>query len=516
MASFLAIFYSVLAASTTWLIGGSGLQMAVEFALLSCFSLLFAFDAAQMLFALLSRPKPVERLTSLAIYPPVALLYTVCDDLVDQCLQDLQAQAYPNLKVFVLDDSADPLSMTRIDHLVNDCDYVLVRRGLRTGFKAGNLNHWLSRWGEQFPYFVIADADSRLPATFVEDMVKFGEHPANRRVAMWQADIAYWNVDSPLTRAMGSLSPVGMWVLHRIGNRLAMVLSWGHNNLCRTAAVSAVGGFDERFVSEDSVTAWRLISGGWDCVLVDVESYEAAPASFATHTRRTVKWARSSIQALRSNPGPLPITVLLQSVLGALQYIAWPFIVLSSLVLICSGSSSMRDASGLVAYTLNPKSWSDSHVMPYAFLAVLDVYFVFGKLPVALRCGVGPRRYFSALFINQCRSFFMVWPLGRALVWSGDHSFTVTDKADLTGAAVRHSPRSDVVACALISAIALCAVWRNPAVVVFGWVWLVPLVATPAVVIWADGFEWRGLSLGESPMIYPAPLIDPVATSHVE
>ena len=128
-----------------------------------------AFNLGVILFALRYRRRhaPAELLRAAAPHvtarPPVAVLYTTCNDFVEASAASCLAQDYPAFTVYLLDDSCDPAWRARVDAFAaaHPGRARVIRRGDRRGFKAGNLNHALARLDE--PLFALADADELLP-----------------------------------------------------------------------------------------------------------------------------------------------------------------------------------------------------------------------------------------------------------------------------------------------------------------------------------------------------------------
>jgi hypothetical protein len=245
------------------------------------------FEIVQMLATILLPEVRLPRLSKLNRHPSVALLYTCRDDVIPGCLERLGDQTYPNLDIFVLDDSVLPESQALVDR----CPYPTVRRRTLEGFKAGNLNHWLAKFGGRYAYFVIFDNDSLAPPEFIEELVRYAEHPANKDIAIFQSKILPWNRKSTFARWMAATGPSNMNTLSSVGNRCGTVLSFGHNNLHRTTMVQQVGGFDEQLTSEDTALTLALSAQRYRCVLIDLVSYDAEPENVFNYRRRAVRWA---------------------------------------------------------------------------------------------------------------------------------------------------------------------------------------------------------------------------------
>jgi membrane glycosyltransferase len=252
----------------------------------------FSYDTVEMLLGLLLRKCLPPKLKSLKEYPPVALLYTVCNDVMPDCLGRLRHQTYPNYDVYILDDSSEPACQNALD----SSGYRVVRRGTRHGFKAGNLNHWLDKCGDRYKYFVIFDSDSKAEGGFIEEMMKYAEHPANNRIAIFQSKIHSWNTDSPFERILGAMAPLRMRIAERVGNRLGTTMSFGHNNLHRTELIQRVGGFTERVTPEDTAVTMTLSEEGFSCKIVDIVSYDTEPSDILRNTRRSVRWGQQTAE----------------------------------------------------------------------------------------------------------------------------------------------------------------------------------------------------------------------------
>ncbi len=100
--------------------------------------------------------------------PPVALLYTTCNDFVEKSALSCVNQQYPSFTVYILDDSSNPAFRSEVDRFAarHPGRVQVVRRPDRRGFKAGNINHALRNVATE-PLFALADADEILPPDFL-------------------------------------------------------------------------------------------------------------------------------------------------------------------------------------------------------------------------------------------------------------------------------------------------------------------------------------------------------------
>ncbi len=201
-----------------------------------------SLEISELTAAFLAHERDLERLNSLDTYPRVAILFLVCDDLVPLALSRLGWQTYPQVDVFILDDSKDP----KVQRSLDGTRFRIVRRGDRTGYKAGNLNNWLWYHGSEYKYFVILDSDSIISDDFAESMVRYAEHPANTDVAIFNSLPMCWNTHLRFPRVLSTLLPLQNWIRMRLANRSPSIFSTGHNNLHRTEAILRVGAFKNK------------------------------------------------------------------------------------------------------------------------------------------------------------------------------------------------------------------------------------------------------------------------------
>jgi Glycosyl transferase family group 2 len=284
--------------------------------------LALAYDMSEALLCLMLPENHLPSLSLLEHYPPVALLYVTCDDFDEEIIRSLAEQDYPNLEIFILDDSQHPESRRVVDGL----GLRVVRRRSRQGYKAGNINNWLFEYGSDYVYFVIADADSMFSRDFVSRMVKVAEHHDNRELAIIESMIYAWNDHHPFVEPLASLTPFQRCRRLRLLNSMSSTFSVGHNNLCRASVLQSIGGFSEEYIGEDYATTIEVLRRApWKCRTASVESYERAPENIAEYARRQSRWAYQTFQLCSLSTRWLSWEAKL-ALLRALHYYAMPII----------------------------------------------------------------------------------------------------------------------------------------------------------------------------------------------
>jgi len=290
-----SIWIATAAAFGLWVVNWTQPVSLAQYALMLIFLFSFAFVFSKRLASLVLPPFRLPALSRLTRQPRVAILYTTMNDVVPDCIRAIR-QTYP-CDVFLLDDSSDPAKRAVVDRLAAETGFRVLRRPERRAFKAGAVNGWLGLHGLAYDYFVLLDADSLLPADWVEHALRYAEHPENADLAIFQGMINIWNTDLPFPRALAPahLLAHDEWERKTAGY-LGAVVCYGHNVMFRTVPVLAIGGFEEGYVSEDFATAVKLADRGHGSAFVPLHSWEALPENVRGFVKRQNKWTRGSME----------------------------------------------------------------------------------------------------------------------------------------------------------------------------------------------------------------------------
>lgn len=283
----------------------------VLFSLYSLAALVVAVELAEVLLALLWRPARVPALSEVPSRRRTAVVMTVCDDWDPFFLARLAPLADAGYAAFVLDDSLSPaLLPAPLAGRVT-----VLRRGGRSGAKAGNLDHWLARHGHGFDHLIVLDADSTVNVDAADALLRAAEHPANARVAVFQAKVApeAARPGTLFSRLLGASLRPRARVLERVHAHLDIVLSAGHNQLVRIEALRRVGGFDRGVSCEDTALTLALAAAGHRTVMVDAWTHDTEPEGIRAYVRRTRRWAAQTVELFRSpwHAAPLRLKLLL-------------------------------------------------------------------------------------------------------------------------------------------------------------------------------------------------------------
>ncbi|XAH24735.1 glucans biosynthesis glucosyltransferase MdoH [Xylophilus sp. GW821-FHT01B05] len=248
-------------------------------------------------------------------------------------------------------------------------------RTRRSHRKAGNVADFCRRWGKDYRYMVVLDADSVMSGDCLSTMVKLME--ANPKAGIIQtATQAIGHVtlharsQQFASRMTGRLFTLGMqfW-------QLGESHYWGHNAIlrvapfmehCALAPIKGTGGMSGGIMSHDFVEAALMRRAGYQVWLVSdlVGSYEQQPPDLLSELQRDRRWCQGNLQNARlmAEPGLHPVHRAM-FVTGALSYLSAPlwlaFLTLGT-ALWLSGSNAAANASvlpselmGLWAFTVS-------------------------------------------------------------------------------------------------------------------------------------------------------------------
>lgn len=209
---------------------------------------------------------------------------------------------YPGkLHIQVLDDSTDETTALVAEaieiHRSLGVSIEHVRRGSRTGFKAGALADGLAITGSEL--IAIFDADFLPPSDLLTRMVP---HFGDPRVGMVQARWGHLNRDqSLLTRAQAVYLDAHFAVesaARFLGGRFFNFN--GTAGIWRRQAIEEAGGWSSSTLTEDLDLSYRAQLAGWRFVFLnEIEVPAELPETLAAFHSQQRRWAKGSIQTAR-------------------------------------------------------------------------------------------------------------------------------------------------------------------------------------------------------------------------
>lgn len=230
----------------------------------------------------------------------VAILYTSRNDFNPEAATSCVNQDYPNATVYLLDDSTNEDEIRLIDrfHSLHPNRTVIVRRKVKKGYKAGNLNNALRMVAGDCKYFVVVDSDEILPENFVSRAIS--HFSLDSRIGFVQANHHYSNkMRSVFMKDMSEEVDLHWERFLSPRNRFGFVMFYGHGAIIRRDVWEKVGGFPE-VVSEDIAFSTIIRTKGYfGLFLKNLIAYEEFPHSFTKFLTRELKVVKGTLEFMK-------------------------------------------------------------------------------------------------------------------------------------------------------------------------------------------------------------------------
>ncbi|ACO80666.1 glucosyltransferase MdoH [Azotobacter vinelandii CA] len=375
------------------------------------------------------------------------------------------------------------------------------RRRRRVKRKSGNIDDFCRRWGSQYRYMVVMDADSVMSGDCLAKLVRLME--ANPEAGIIQTapkasgmDTLYARLQQFATSVYGPLFTAGLhfW-------QLGESHYWGHNAIirvkpfiehCALAPLSGRGAFAGAILSHDFVEAALMRRAGWGVwIAYDLPgSYEELPPNLLDELKRDRRWCHGNLMNFRlflvKGMHPVHRAVFLTGVMSYLSAPLWfAFLVLSTALL--AVHQLMEPQYFLAPRQLFPiwPQWHPERAIAL-FSTTLTLLFLPKLLSVILVWAKGAKAYggafkvalsmllemlFSMLVAPVRMLFHTRFVIAAFLGWSVQwKSPQRDDDATTWGEAVRRHGGQTLLGIAW----ALLVAWLNPR---FLW-WLSPILGS--------------------------------------
>ena len=212
------------------------------------------------------------------------------------------------------------------------------RRRRRVKRKSGNIDDFCRRWGQNYAYMVVLDADSVMSGECLSGLVRMME--ANPNAGIIQSspkasgmDTLYARCQQFATRVYGPLFTAGLhfW-------QLGESHYWGHNAIirvkpfiehCALAPLPGEGSFAGSIMSHDFVEAALMRRAGWGVwIAYDLPgSYEELPPNLLDELKRDRRWCHGNLMNFRlfmvKGMHPVHRAVFLTGVMSYLSAPLW-------------------------------------------------------------------------------------------------------------------------------------------------------------------------------------------------
>lgn len=219
---------------------------------------------------------------------------------------------------FVLSDTSDPkiaeleetLCRAWPQSLRSGARLTYRRRDANIGFKAGNIQDFIRRWGKHYDFMLPLDADSTMSAEAVLTLVRIMQ--AYPRIGILQSLAVGAPARSPFARlfqfgmrhGMRSYTMGSAWWTADCGPY------WGHNALvrvepfgahCKLAPLPGKPPLGGAVLSHDQLEAALMRRAGYEVRVVPIEggSYEDNPPGLLEFLKRDIRWCQGNLQYVR-------------------------------------------------------------------------------------------------------------------------------------------------------------------------------------------------------------------------
>ena len=446
-----------------------------------------------------------------------ALIMPICNEDVERVFAGLRATyesvaatgQLEHFDIYVLSDSYDPdicvAEQKAWMELCRDVDghgrIFYRRRRRRVKRKSGNIDDFCRRWGGEYSYMVILDADSVMSGECLTGLVRLME--ANPNAGIIQSapkasgmDTLYARVQQFATRVYGPLFTAGLhfW-------QLGESHYWGHNAIirmkpfiehCALAPLPGKGAFAGAILSHDFVEAALMRRAGWGVwIAYDLPgSYEELPPNLLDELKRDRRWCHGNLMNFRlflvKGMHPVHRAVFLTGVMSYLSAPLWFFFLVLSTALLAV--NTLMEPTYFLAprqlYPLWPQWHPDKAVALFSTTIVL--LFLPKLLSIILIWAKGAKEYGGRFKVTLSMLLEMLFSMLLAPVRMLFHTRFVL-AAFLGWAATWNSPQRDDDSTPWSEAIkrhgsqtllgaawAALVIWLNPS---FLW-WLTPIVGS--------------------------------------
>lgn len=342
--------------------------------------------------------------------------------------------------------------------------------------KAGNVADFLRRWGKNYRYMVVLDADSIMTGRALVQLVALMEKNAQVGIIQTAPRIVYGEtlyarLQSFASRLYSPLFLAGLnyWQQHD-GNY------WGHNAIIRIqpfidhCALPDLPGsepFGGRILSHDFVEAALMRRAGWEVWLAgEIEgSFEEGPPTLIDSAKRDRRWCQGNMQHawLLTARGFRPANRfhLLMGVMGYASSPLWLlFLVLSTIHVfglqahpLPGGGLRPQDMTSVFGFLLEVPEALSLFVFTMLLLflpKVVSVVLTLGNPEMLVRFGGAVRLVFSAIFetavsallapINMLfnAKFVIFTLLGQGVGWVTQQRAGEEDGTDWREAIITH------------------------------------------------------------------------------
>ena len=306
----------------------------------------------------------------------VLMLYCTCNDFDGASLLRCMEQKYKYVEFVILDDSHKEEYKQQIDDFATLHNVKVVRRKDRKGFKAGNINNFLSSENcPDYDYVVILDSDEIIPKNYVESCLKYFYYYDN--IGIVQAN----HISTRNSNFFMRLFHIGVnshWPTYQImKHNYGFSTMLGHGAMIKRECYEQAGGFPE-LVAEDLCLSIEARNKGYLVAFApNIICEEEYPVDYVAFKKRHSKWTQGNLEFIKKYTGK-----------------------------ICRSSMSWYEKLDIVLFTYN---------LP---LTAIFVFFIFLNLLFAPMLGINLGAVYKLWMLIPTIIFFFSPMLNDVFTWS--------------------------------------------------------------------------------------------------
>ncbi len=308
--------------------------------------ILFVFGAHGfvMVYHYLRQRKQKSTQPTLKWEPIVAVQLPIYNELyvVERLIEAVCNMEYPKdkLEIQVLDDSTDETVQVaaniigRYQRLGFDIQHI--RRGDRTGYKAGALKHGLASARGEF--IAIFDADFVPKPDFLHKTLPY--LMKDEKVGMVQTRWEHLNSDYSLLTRTQAMALDGHFVIEQdVRNRVGYFMNFnGTGGVWRKTCIEDAGNWQSDTLTEDLDLSYRAQLKGWKFKYLNhVTTPAELPAEVNALKSQQFRWTKGAIQTARKMlprvwKSKIPLRVKIHSTFHLTNNLVFPFILLAGIL----------------------------------------------------------------------------------------------------------------------------------------------------------------------------------------
>lgn len=271
-------------------------------------------------------------------------------ELVQSTLRHLMALDYPRDRFLIMvgDDSTQPERAEPLRAFCAQYGIFYLHREDRRGFKAGALNALLEMTPADANLVAVIDADYEVKPEYLSQVAGYFVDPD---LGWLQTPQDYRNRHASFLTEQYYLADAYFYrTILPSRNEENSIIFCGTMGILRKRAVLEVGGWGEKYITEDAELSARLLNAGWKSLYVNKTfGYGLIPTSFEAFKRQQYRWAFGGGRILRGHAmrflfGRFTLRQRLDYLVGTINWFEGAFIFAIALFVLAMGLSDLFGA----------------------------------------------------------------------------------------------------------------------------------------------------------------------------